>query len=448
VGIQVTAPVERATLRKSVGLTGVVTFGAGTAIGVSIFSILQPTAAVAGSGLLAAIAVAAVPMVVFAVAYAYLGSALPVSGASYEWPTRFIHPGVGFMIAWLRVIANVGAMTILSQVLISYLGMVLPIPLKPGMALLISAVFALNYFGVAIAAKVQAQLMALLLVILAIFVASGLPHFDPGLVGNPLDTPPMAILAVVPLMISLFLGIESAVEIGEEVRDAQRNVPLGIALAICLTALVYGLVALTALGLVGPARLALSQAPLLDASKVVLGDLAIPLIVGAACFSIIKSMNAAALTFSRSLFAMGRNGALPSAIGAIHPRFGTPHRAILLGYVCAISGLLLPPSLIFLLLAVNVPTMLKYMACSYSATVVARHHPAIHARSALRLSPGTVVAVGYAGVVCALLVGVFGIEADPRPYLLVGGWLLVGLVYWFAKRAMDARSNAKRALAE
>ncbi|MGC6330316.1 APC family permease [Rhizorhabdus sp. FW153] len=441
-----TAPADRATLRKSVGLVGVVTFGAGTAIGVSIFSILQPTAAVAGSGLLAAIGVAALPMLVFAVAYAYLGSALPVSGASYEWPTRFIHPGVGFMIAWLRVIANVGALTILSQVMVSYLGMVFPIPLKPAMAVAISGVFALNYVGVSIAAKVQAQLMALLLIILAVFVGTGLPHFDPVLVGNPLNAPPLAILAVVPLMISLFLGIESAVEIGEEVRDAQRNVPLGIALAIGVTALVYGLVALTALGLIGPEKLAVSQAPLLEASQVVLGDLAVPLIVGAACLSIIKSMNAATLTFSRSLFAMGRNGALPRGIGAVHPRFGTPHRAILLGYACAMTGLFLPPSLIFLLLAVNVPTMLKYMACSYSATVVARRHPEIHARSALRLSPRTVVAVGYAGVICALLVGIFGIEADPRPYMLVGAWLVVGLVYWFAKRWFEARGKGSRAL--
>ncbi len=371
-----------------------------------------------------------------------------MSGASYEWPSRFIHPGVGFIIAWLRIISNVGALTILSQVMVSYLGMVFPVPLKPAMAVAITAVFALNYVGVSMAAKVQAQLMALLLIILAIFVATGLPHFDPALVGNPLDTPPLAILAVVPLMISLFLGIESAVEIGEEVRDAQRNVPLGIALAIGLTALVYGLVAVTALGLVGPEKLATSQAPLLDAAKVALGDLAVPLIVGAAVFSIVKSMNAATLTFSRSLFAMGRSGALPRAIGTIHPRFGTPHRAILFGYVCALTGLLMPPSLIFLLLAVNVPTMLKYMACSYSATVVARRHPDIHARSAVRLSRSTVVALGYAGVVCALLVGLFGIEADARPYMLVGGWLIVGLAYWFLKGRKDQSDQTKRALAQ
>jgi APA family basic amino acid/polyamine antiporter len=92
--------------------------------------------------------------------------------------------------------------------------------------------------------------------------------------------------------------------------------------------------------------------------------------------------------------------------------------------------------------------MLKYMACSYSATVVARRHPELHQRSQLRLSRPAVVAVGYAGVVCALLVGVFGVEADPRPYLLVGGWLLVGLAYWFLKGRRDCADQAMRALAE
>ncbi|HEX7849791.1 MAG TPA: APC family permease, partial [Sphingomonas sp.] len=305
---------------------GVVTFGAGTAIGVSIFSVLQPAAQVAGSGLLVAIGIAMLPMVLFAIAYAYLGSALPVSGASYEWPSRFLHPSIGFLIAWLRIISNVGALTILSQVLVSYLGMVFPLPLKPSMAVLLTMVFALNYFGVSIAARVQTLLMGGLLVVLAVFVAAGLPMADLQTIGDPLGYAPLTILAVVPLLISLFLGIESAVEIGEEVRDPGRNIPLGIVLAILLTALVYGLVAVTALGLVGPDRLAASNAPLLDAAKVPLGALATPLVVGAACLSIFKSMNAAALVFSRSLFAMGRNHALPSSLGAIHPRFGTPHR--------------------------------------------------------------------------------------------------------------------------
>ncbi|MBB3359410.1 MULTISPECIES: APC family permease [unclassified Novosphingobium] len=427
------APEAPIQLGKSVGLVGVVTFGAGTAIGVSIFTILGPTAQVAGAGLLPAIGLAALPMLIFALAYAYLGSALPVSGASYEWPRRFIHPAVGFLIAWMRIVANVGAMAILSQVLVGYLGMVVPLPPLPAMAALITLVFALNYRGVALAAKAQTALMALLLVVLALLVALGLPHVHVATMGAPLSVPLPQVLAAVPLMISLFLGIESAVEIGEEVRNPARTMPLGIALAIALTALVYGAVAATALGLVGPAGLAASKAPLLDAARVVMGSPAATiLIVGAATLSIVKSMNALALTFSRSLFAMGRSGALPTALGRVHPRFATPHVAVLLAWACAMAGMLLPQSLVFLLLAVNLPTMLKYAACSWSATVVARHHPEIHARAALGMAPATVTLIGLAGVVAALAIAAFGVEADPRPYLLVGGWLVLGLAWWFA----------------
>lgn len=431
-------PIE-GQLRKDVGLLGIVTFGAGTAIGVSIFSILQPTSEIAGSGLLVAIGIAAVPMLLFAVAYAYLGSAVPVSGASYEWPSRFLHPFVGFMVGWLRIVSNVGAMTILSQVLISYLAMVVPMNPKLGMAIVISLAFGLNYLGVAIAAKVQNFLMLLLLLVLAFFVITGLPAVNTGLIGNPFDAEPLAVLAAVPLMISLFLGIEAAAEIGEEVRNPRRNIPLGIALAIIVTAVTYAFVAFTALGLIGPANLASSTAPLLDAAKVSIGAFATPLIVSAAAFSIFKSMNVLVLTFSRSLFAMGRDGVFPTMFGAIHPRFGTPHLAIALGYAFAMSGLLLPPSLVFLLLAINIPTMLKYLACSLAATRVATSYPELHARSQLRLAPWLVQVVGYLAALSALVIILLGIEADSRPYLLTGAWFMVGLAFWILRARRLAR---------
>jgi APA family basic amino acid/polyamine antiporter len=428
----VNTPNATAALRRGVGLTSVVMFGAGTAIGVSIFSVLQPAAQVAGSGLLIAILIAALPMLLFASTYAYLGSALPVSGASYEWPRRFVHPLVGFLIAWLRILSNVGAMTVLSLVLVKYLSMVIALPLKPTMAAAITLVFVLNYLGVQIAARTQVVLMGLLLALLAALVVYGLPQVTAANIGAPLAVGWPAIAAAVPLLISLFLGIESAVEIGEEVRDPRRNLPLGIALAIALTTVVYGAVSYVALGLVGPEKLAASDAPLLEAARVPFGGWALPLVVGAAALSILKAMNANALVFSRSLFAMGRAGVLPTMFASVHPRFGTPHVAILLGYVAVMCGLLLPTSLVFLLLAVNIPTMFKYAACSFAAVRVAKNHPEIHAASQLGFKPRTVFLLGYAAVLCALVIAFIGFETDVRPYLLVGGWLAIGLIYWVA----------------
>ncbi len=419
-------------LSRGVGLTGVVMFGAGTAIGVSIFSVLQPAAEVAGSGLLVAIALGIVPMLLFATVYAWLASALPVSGASYEWPRRFLGPFPGFAIAWLRIISNVGATVVLARVLVNYLGMAIALPATPVVAAAITLVFALNYIGVTVAARVQTVLMLLLIAVLAIIVATGAPQASAATIGPLFANGVPAILAALPLLISLFLGIESAVEIGDEVRDPQRTIPRGIALAILLTALIYGAVAATALGLVGPAALAASKAPLLTAAQVPLGALALPLVVGAATVSILKTMNATALVFSRSLFAMARRAALPPALAAIHRRFGTPHRAILLAYACAMTGLLMPDSLVFLLLAVNLPTMLKYIACSLCAIRVARGAEGVAAGAWLRIAPQSMIAVAWCAVAAAAVIIVAGLEADWRPYALVGGWLAIGAIYYLA----------------
>lgn len=422
-----------ATLHRSVGLTGVVMFGAGTAIGVSIFSVLQPAAQVAGSALLAAIVIAMIPMAFFAVVYAWLASALPVSGASYEWPRRFLGPYVGFSIAWLRIISNVGALVVLGQVFGNYVGMLFDFPVGWFAPVLITLVFALNYVGVQMAARAQTVLMLGLIAVLAVFVFTGVPHFTPQLVGNPLDGVPFPALVAVPLLISLFLGIESAVEIGEEVRNPQRNIPLGILLAIVLTAVIYGAVALIALGLIGPEALAAAKAPLLEAAEVALGSAAMPLIVGAAAISITKTMNSTALVFSRSIFAMARSGSLPTALAAIHPRFGSPHRAVLLCYAFAMAGLFLPSSLVFLLLAVNLPTMLKYLACSLCAIRIVREQPDLAATARIGLTPRTILACAWIAVVCAIGIILAGLEADLRPYYLVLGWFVVGTVYYVVR---------------
>jgi len=131
---------------------------------------------------------------------------------------------------------------------------------------------------------------------------------------------------------------------------------------------------------------------------------------------------------------MARTDVLPLALARIHPRFGTPHRAILFGYACAMLGLLLPSSLVFLLLAVNIPTMLKYLACSLCVPRVIEHHPEIRAQARSAFSQKTMKAIGYAAALCAVAIILMGLGADVRPYLLVGAWLVIGVAYWFIRR--------------
>jgi APA family basic amino acid/polyamine antiporter len=422
-------------LRHGVRLIDLVMLGAGTAIGAAIFTVLGPATKVGGTGILITTILAVLPMALFALVYAWLASAAPRTAASYEWQRQFTHPAFAFAIVWLRVIANAVVMIVYGQTLTNYLSMVIELPAKPVMLGFFAALFALNYLGVAVAARVQTALMLLLLVVLALLVGAAGPQLKPQLFAQALAGGWLPITAALPLMIQLFLGIETATEVGEEVADGRRVIPLGVAGALALTLVVYLAVAFAALSLVGAPALAASKAPLLDAAKAAVGPWATPVIVTAATLALTKSMNATFLVFSRFLFAMGRAGTLPAALARIHPRFGTPHVATTTAFAAACAALLLPSSLLFLLLAVSVPTMLKYAGtCVAAWNAVDRAD--VRAEARLPFGRTLVKTLAGLGVVAALVIAALGLSTDVRPYGLLAAWLVLGLGYyaWASRR--------------
>jgi basic amino acid/polyamine antiporter, APA family len=417
-----------------VNLVDVVMLGAGSALGVSIFSVLSPAAAIGGSGILLTIAISAIPMVVFALAYSFLASAVPRSGASFEWPFEFIHPLAGYTVSWLRILGQVGQMVTVTTVLIQYVSMVFPLPLKLTMFFLFAAVFALNYVGVAVAARTQTVMMILLVSVFVVFVATGLPHIEFSRIFPLASHGIWPILLAAPLMVNLFMGIEAATEIGEEVRDAERNVPLAIGLSLLLIASIYFAVTFVTLGLIGPTHLGRSDAPLVEAARFSVGGLATPLILGAATLSLLKSLNASFLIFSRSLFAMGRAGVLPRALGTVEPIRSTPRLAVVVAFFCLCFGLLLPNSLIFLFLASNIPTILKYLSTCCCVISVVAFRPDTYALARFKPPKWLIMVIAVTGVLMAIGLFLLGYESDWKPYALVGVWGLVGLVYWFGWR--------------
>lgn len=425
-------------LHKGVNLAAVVALGLGTAVGVAIFSVIAPATALAGPGMLLAVLAAAAPMFVIAVTYAFMGSALPTSGASFEWSRRFIHPFVGFLIAWLRIVSNVGAILVLALVAVRYLSMVVPLPTKPTMFAGFLLFFLANYFGVALAARLQVVLMGALVVLFFIFAAWGAPYIEPAHFEPMLPHGTAGMLAAVPLLIGLFFGIEAATEIGDEVKDGRKAIPLGIALSIGSAVVLYLMVAVVALGVLGPEALARSETPLLDAAQPFMGPIAKPLIVTAAVVAIGKSLNSLYLGFSRSLFAMARAGMLPAPLTKIHPKYGTPHIALWTILGGATLGLLAPMNLTSLFLAVNIPTLLKYAATSFSAVVVVRKHPEIYAAARFKLSPRATIGWAYAGAAAALVIAVLGFQADWMPYAALGVWAMIGIAYYVVTHRKSA----------
>jgi len=432
------------SLKQGMTLIDVIAVGIGAAIGVSIFAVMQPAAKVAGPGALISLLIAAVPMAIFVVVYSFMGSAVPRSGASFDWPTQFVHPTLGFMVTWIRILAYAGILNMLTLVLVNYLSEAIQVPRRLFMFLLLLVFYLLNLFGIRVAARTERVLVFLKISAFAVFVFVGIRfiktvHFAPL---APFGV--WSILAAVPLLVGLYSGIETATDVGEEIKNSSAVIGRGLTIAAALGLFIAIATSFVALGVVGAPTLSESRAPLLDAGKLFLGRWNTPFMLATATLAICTSLNAAYLVFSRFLFAMGRDRALPGALAKIHPTWGTPYVSITVVFICGVLGLLLPSSLAFLFLAINIPSMLKYFSNCLSAVRLVDHYPELHRGAKFKLSRKAVKAWSYSGMACAIVITVAGLSADWRPYATLGAWAILGAAYWIWRGRHLSSSMQKR----
>jgi len=412
------------TLRRSVRMHHVVAIGVGSSVGVSIFGVLAPASSIAGPGLLVSLLLAAVPMAFFAFTYAFLSSAAPACGASFIWPTRFIGPLPGFMVAWLRILGSTAAIVQHGVVLVLYVDASSLLHISPQifMIALFTIFYGVNLVGVGAAAKVHTTLTVLLIGLLVFYSGAGLSSVQ---TANLVPFAPhgaMGIVLAIPVLAGLFIGVEFAAEMGEEIKDVGRVIAPGLTISVIAVLAIYGLVSLVTLGVIGSPVVSASDAPLLAAGKVFLGRWSGTVLGVAAAVAIATSLNGILLIFSRFLFAMGRDGLLPTALGRVHPRWGTPHIAMTVVYGLSIAGTFLPNDLLFLFLAVNIPTMLKYAASSLAAIRLVRNRPDLHQASIFKPSASAIRIIASLGIVCAVMIALVGAKADWRPYLILAIW--------------------------
>jgi amino acid transporter len=130
------------------------------------------------------------------------------------------------------------------------------------------------------------------------------------------------------LLVYAFTGFEMAVIPSGEIRDPRRNIPMALLTAMAVIASVYLLIQIVCIGTLP--ELAGSQRPLADAADRFLGRAGAAIISAGVVISIIGNLRITLLSASRIPFAMGEREELPPVLGATHPRFHTPHYAILL----------------------------------------------------------------------------------------------------------------------
>jgi ethanolamine permease len=292
----------------------------------------------------------AVMYTTFIFSFTELTTAIPHAGGPFAYSYRAFGPWGGYLAGFSTLIEFVFAPPAIALAIGAYLNVQFPALDARTAAVGAYVIFtALNIAGVTIAATFELVVTVLAIAELLIFmgvVSNGFSwaHFTAaGWAGAQRPSFSMlgGLFAAIPFAIWFFLAIEGAAMAAEEARDPKRTIPRAYIFGI-LTLVVLAFGTMIFAGAVGNwERLANINDPLPQAMKIVVGAQSgwLHLLVWIGLLGLIASFHGIIMGYSRQIFALARAGLLPRLLAAIHPRWRTPHWAILAGGAVGIAAI-------------------------------------------------------------------------------------------------------------
>ncbi|MDP3952479.1 APC family permease [Microbacterium sp.] len=311
-------------LARRLTLPDAVAIGLGSMIGAGVFSVWGPAVEVAGSGLLAALAIAAIVAFCNATSSAQLAAVHPVSGGTYAYARAEIGPWWGFIAGWCFVIGKIASCAAMALTFAAYAapeGWQVPVAIVA-----VAALATVNCFGVTRTALLTRILVISSLLGLAIVVAAGF-NVAPSASPAPLpDLTAYGVLQGAGLLFFAFAGYARIATMGEEVVDPARTIPRAIVLALSGAVIVYALIAVVVLITLG-ADAASSTAPLAAVVDDAGWSALAPVVRVAAAAASLGALLALLTGIGRTTLAMARESDLPKFLATVHPRWQVPRRA-------------------------------------------------------------------------------------------------------------------------
>src|SRR5256712_12735623 len=360
-------------LRRVIGVRGLAAAIFNITVGAAIFVLPAHMAASLGAAAPLAYLLCAVATALVALCIAEAGSRVRQSGGPYAYIGTGVGTCAGFLcgvLLWLGITLAMGAVsTVFADAVAGLLpGIGGQVPRAVLLIGVIAGLAVVNIRGAALGSHVSSIATVAKVVPLIAFVALGLPHVraDNLALGS---FPSLSRLGESGLLLMFaFFGMESALQVSGEVRDAARAVPRAIALAVTGVGVLYISVQLVAQGILGSALAApeTAKAPLAAAAVQIAGPTGSTLILIAMIVSTFGFLTATMLSTPRTLFALAVDRYLPRPLAAVHPEHHTPYVAIAIQgvIVCAIA---ITGTYVKLAIMADVAILLVDLACWLAA---------------------------------------------------------------------------------
>jgi basic amino acid/polyamine antiporter, APA family len=235
------------------------------------------------------------------------------------------------------------------------------------------------------------------------------------------------------ILMFAFLGIEGGLSPSGEVKNPARTVPRAILTALVTVALLYMALQLVAQGVLGASLGDNQKAPLAETARVVLGSGGFMLVLAGAAISTLGYVAGDLLAAPRGIYALSRDGLLPPQIGRVHPRFKTPHVAIIVHaafcLVFALTG-----TFASLLVVATLATLIVYLICCAATIQLQRLDIRSEGAVPFKVPGGPIIPVLAIAVVVWLMSA-----STSKEFLALGVMLTVETALYFGMRAMYSR---------
>lgn len=354
-------------LKKTLTAWDLTALGIGAIIGTGIF-VLIGTAIVgdahrpgAGPGIILSFILSGLTCALAALCYAEFSAMIPVAGSAYTYSYATLGEFLAWITGW-NLILEYGVACVAVAIgwsgyfnnLLHLAGFELPYwsTHPPGgpeggianipAAIIVLLVTVILVIGIKESARATGIIVALKLAVILFFIGVGAPS-----VNTDNWTPFMpqgfaGVGAAAAIIFFAYIGFDAVSTTAEEARNPQRDLPIGIMASLAVCTVLYISVAAVLTGLIPHTQIDI-HAPVADALRLVGFKWGAAVVAIGAVAGITSVLVVMMLGQIRVFFAMSRDRLLGPWLSAVHPRFGTPHRAtVITGIGVAILSAFIP----------------------------------------------------------------------------------------------------------
>ncbi|MFC2129908.1 APC family permease [Bacteroidota bacterium] len=423
-------------LRKELKLFDVYAIATGTTLSAGFFLLPGLAAQQAGSAIVLCYLIAVIPLIPAMFSMIELMTAMPRAGGMYYYLDRTLGPmfgtlgGIG---TWLALILKVSFALIGMG---AYISLFLPsVDILPVAIILAVLLGVINLFSTKKSGKLQVFLVIGLLAILSVFLGGGVTEINLENFRGFFDPGHSAIISTAGMVYISYVGITNVASLSEEVKNPERNLPLGVILALSTAVLIYGVGTAVIVGVMPAEELAGNLTPVASAAKYFLGDYGVGFLAVAAILAFISVANAGTMSASRYPLAMSRDFIMPHSFKQIN-KFGTPTVSIVVTVSVIVAVLIFLDPVKIAKLASSFQLILYGMIC---IAVIVMRESRIESYDPGFKSP-FYPWMQIFGVVSALwLIGEMGLFS----ILFSLGLILAGFLwYWFYAREKNRKERS------